>query len=339
MRCSKPTITDLEKKYITDAISKNDIGIGEYLEKFENAWANKNLMKYGVACNSGTNAIFLALKALGIGKGDKVLVPEMTMIATAWAVTYCGADPIFVDCRDDLNIDPDKIELDGIKAIVVVPIYGRKIDDRVYQLAKEKNIPVIEDMAEAHGIPPKGIISCFSFYGNKIVATGEGGMCLTNDKELADEMRSLANMYFDKDRTLIHPKVGYNFRMTNIHAAIGLAQVERFDEIFKKRKQIETWYNQHLTDLVKMPERDTVWMYDINCGDKQAEVKRYLQSFQIESRYFFKPMSMQPMYNRSYNHLNAYKWSKQGLYLPTYFDMKEEDVKEVANIVNIVMKK
>lgn len=336
MRCSKPTITDLEKKYVNDAVSKNDIGIGEYLEKFENAWANKNLRKYGVACNSGTNAIFLALKALGIKEGDEVIVPEFTMVATAWAVTYTGANPIFVDCKDDLNIDYDKIKpSDKAKAIIATPIYGRKIDSRVYELG----IPVIEDMAEAHGIPPRGIISCYSFYGNKIVATGEGGMCLTDRQDLADEMRSLANMYFDKNRTLLHPKVGYNFRMTNIHAAIGLAQVERFDEIFKKRKQIEEWYDKYLIPEVLMPKRDTVWMYDINCGDKQAEVKRYLDSFGIESRYFFKPMSMQPMYDRSYKHLNAYRWSKQGLYLPTYFDMTEKDVEYVSGIVNAVMRK
>lgn len=328
MNCSKPSITELEKSYVNDALEKGDIGVGEYIGKFEKAWADYNGMDYGVSCNSGTNAIYLALKALGIGEGDEVIVPEYTMVATAWAVTYTGATPVFVDCDDDLLM---KNVFNSIthktKAIILVPIYGRK----TYYLQKWKEwIPIIEDMAEAHGIKPQGDIACYSFYGNKILTTGEGGMCLTNNKEWAEEMRKYANMYFDKERKMLHPKVGHNFRMTNLQAAVGIAQVERIDEILTKRKQIEKWYDEHVPESLKMPPRNVLWMYDIQT-DHQEELKAYLQEKGIETRYGFKPMSMQPMYLGEYENLNAYHWSKRILYLPTWTDMTQDEVKTVCN--------
>lgn len=335
IKCSYPSITDLEKKYVNDALEKGDIGVGEYIEKFENAWAKWNKMKYGVACNSGTNAIYLALKALGIGEGDEVIVPEYTMVATAWAVTYTGAKPVFVDCDEFLNMDAGKIQekiTEKTKAIIPVPIYGRVVNNAVYYYAQKHGLYVVEDMAEAHGIHPRGDIACYSFYGNKILTTGEGGMCITNNKELADEMRLYANMYFDKERKMLHPKVGHNFRMTNLQAAIGLAQVERIDEILAKRKQVEQWYDKYLPETLKMPPRNVVWMYDIQT-DHQEELKQKLADNEVESRYGFKPMSRQPMYLEDYEHLNAHKWSKRILYLPTYTDMTELEVKEICNLL------
>lgn len=324
MIISKPSITGLERHYLTDAINKSDIGAGEYVGKFERAWVRRNNRDFGVSCNNGTNAIYLALKALGVGVGDEVIVPEYTMIATAWAVSYTGAKPVFADCDDDLivrkwNITPKT------KAVITVPIYGR------YAPIPEE-IPVVEDMAEAHGIPPQGDISCYSFYGNKILATGEGGMCLTNDEKLANEMRKLANMYFDERRTMIHPKIGHNFRMTNLQASIGLAQVERVDEILIKRARIQDWYNENLPECVKMPHRRVLWMYDIQT-DKQEELKAYLEENGVPSRYGFKCMSQQPMYLGEHKHLNAYKWSKRILYLPTYTDMMEDEVKTICQKV------
>jgi len=330
---SKPSITDREKEYVYDALTKSDIGVGHFINQFEEEWAEYNFMKHGVACNSGTNAIYLALKALGIGPGDEVIVPEYTMIATAWAVTYTGATPVFVDCGDDLLMDITKIRTtEKTKAIISVPIYGRSL------VIPEFGVPVIEDMAEAHGVTPTGDIACYSFYGNKILTTGEGGMCLTNNKEWADEMRLYANMYFDKDRTMIHPKVGHNFRLTNIQAAIGVAQVERIDEILSKRKQIEKWYDENLPTSLKMPPRDVLWMYDIQT-DHQEELKAYLSKNGIETRYGFKPMSMQPMYLGEYENLNAYKWSKRILYLPTWTDMSLEDVKKICQTIQSFEKK
>lgn len=335
MIMSKPSITDLEKHFVERAMENADIGVGPFIGQFEELWASKNGMTFGVSCNSGTNAIYLALKALGIGPGDEVIVPEYTMIATAWAVSYTGASPIFVDCGDDLLMDYDKFVMrlsDKTKAVITVPIYGRAVDERIYDSCTD-DIPVIEDMAEGHGIVPLGDIACYSFYGNKILTTGEGGMCITNNKEWADEMRSLSNMYMDEKRTYLHPKQGHNFRMTNLQAAVGLAQVMRMDEILEKRAKIQDWYDQNLPEHVKMPRRDVLWFYDIQT-DHQEELKAYLEENGIPSRYGFKPMSMQPQYEIAYEHLNAYKWSKRILYLPVWTDMSLEDVKNVCKMVS-----
>ena len=296
------------------------------VNKFEKAWAKHNSYDYGICCNSGTNSLFLALKSCGIGKGDEVIVPEFTMIATAWAVSYTGATPIFVDCKDDLNIDLDKIKITKkTKAIIPVHIYGRQCNmPEIVERFKHK-LYIIEDMAEAHGIMPQGDIACYSFYDNKIIHTEEGGMCLTNDRLVADEIKLLANMYFDEERTLIHPKMGYNFRMTSMQAEKGLKQVKNFKKIIKDRRQIEKWWDKYLPEEIKMPKRDTVWMYDIDCGDCQEDIKEAVKM----TRYFFKPMSMQPMYNRKYKKLNAYKWSKRGLYLPLK-DLTEKEVIKIS---------
>lgn len=332
IRISQPWVTHLERAYVAEALVEKEIGVGQFIPKFERAWADVNRMTYGVSCNSGTNALFLALKALGIGTGDKVIVPQFTMTATAWAVSYTGATPIFVDCNDNLTIDHEKlkdIDLENVKAIMPVLIYGREVDQEVYDFAKKNKLYVVEDMAEAHGILPKGDIACYSFYGNKILTTGEGGMCLTNKKEWADEMRLFANMYFDKDRSMIHPKMGYNFRMTNLQAAFGLAQVERIREILRRRKEICDFYTLYLPEKYIMPPRKVGWVYDIRVED-QEETKKTLTYHGIESRYFFKPMSAQPMYLGEYEHLNAYKWSNQGLYLPLYPEMTEYMVREIV---------
>jgi perosamine synthetase len=318
MILSRPSITELEKSLVQKAMEKGDVGVGENISLFEELWAQYNGRKYGVSCNSGTNALFLALKALGVGNGHTVAVPEFTMIATAWAVSYTGATPVFVDCDDNLSmLEPPKTDF-----TLPVSLYGRP--------CRKGDV---EDLAEGHGIKPQAAISCYSFYGNKILSTGEGGMCLTDDESLAKEMRQYANMYFDTNRTLIHPKMGYNFRMTNLQASIGVAQVLRAKEILKKRKQIELWYDEFIPEVLKMPKREVLWMYDIDCGDHQQKMKDFLLTFGIESRYFFKPMSMQPMYKGEYKHLNAYKWSKRGLYLPTYTDMNQEEVRDICKVL------
>jgi perosamine synthetase len=341
MIMSKPSITDLEKHFVERAMENDDIGVGPFIGQFEHLWAQKNGMKYGVSCNSGTNAIYLALKALGIGPGDEVIVPEYTMIATAWAVSYTGATPVFVDCGDDLNIQPHLIRekvTERTKAIILVPIYGREIPQSVYTGARFDQLFVIEDMAEAHGIQPIGDIACYSFYGNKILTTGEGGMCITDNKEWADEMRSLSNMYMDEKRTYLHPKQGHNFRMTNLQAAVGLAQVMRMEEILKNRDLIQDWYDQNLPEHVKMPRREVLWFMDVDLHDRQEEVKQRLELDGIPSRYFFKPMSQQPQYfNESYKETNAYKWSKRGLYLPVWTDMLETDVKQVCTSLKNIL--
>ncbi len=334
IRCSTPSITDVEKAYVSQALECSDVGVGMYIDLFERKWAEYNRKGYGVSCNSGTSALYLALRALGVGEGDEVIIPEFTMACCAFVVSQTGAKPVFVDCKDDLTIDPEIIEdaiTDKTKAIMAVHIYGRKCDMlSINRIAIDNRLYVVEDLAEAHGIIPTGDIACYSFYGNKILTTGEGGMCLTDNKNWADEMRYIANLCIDKERTLIHQDIGHNFRMTNLQAAIGVAQIERIGEILGKRLEIEEWYDKYLPSQFRMPNREVLWMYDINCGDKQEEIKKKLADRGIESRYGFKPMSMQPPYLQAYDSLNAYKWSKKLLYLPTWTDMTEDNVKTIC---------
>lgn len=343
---SKPSITDLEKKYVNEALESTMIsGSGDFVSRFEIMWAYYNSYRHGIACNSGTTAMHLALRALGIGSGDEVLVPEFTMASTAWAASYTGATPVFIDCtRDSLSMDPKKLEsaiTKKTRAIMPVHVYGRRVDPEVYEIARRHKLYIIEDMAEAHGIMPQGDIACYSFQGNKIITTGEGGMCLTDDPVWAEEIRKLSSLYFDADRTMLHAKGGYNYRMTNLQAAIGCAQVERIDELLEKRCQVEAWYGKYLPDEYKMPTRDVVWMYDIKFSDSniynkgQERMKKHLFDNGIDSRYGFKPMSQQPMYKREYyENLKAYEWSKKILYLPTYPDLTEEEIKYICKTIS-----
>lgn len=331
---TKPSITALEKKYVNNALESGFVGSGEYIKKFEQAWAKYNGYSHGIACSSGTAALFLALKALGIGPGDEVIVPDFTMISCAWAVTWTGATPVFVDCRDDLNMDPDKLELAftvRTKALMAVAIYGRPVDQRVFNIAEEKRIPVIEDLAEGHGIKPRGQLVCYSFYGNKIITTGEGGMILANNTHLADEMDKLRNLYFDKDRSMIHEQMGYNYRMSNLQAAFGLAQVQRFNTLITKRKQVMRWYSEFLPRRYAMPKRAVGWVYDVPSVDPVA-LKKHLWDNGVDSRYWFKPMTSQPMY-RQWKHSSPTAHSLKGLYLPLYPDLTKVEVKKICQLL------
>lgn len=331
IRIGKPSVTRLEKKHLKEAIEKGDISQGEYIERFEKTWARMNNREFGVSCNSGTSAIQLALLALGIGKDDEVIVPEFTMAACAFTVSNVGATPVFVDCLDDLTIDPQKLKMTTrTKAIMIVPIYGRPCHEEVYAFARKHNLLIIEDFAEGHGIKPQGDITCYSFQANKIITTGEGGMCITNNGTWANEVRKFSALYFDETRSMLHAKVANNFRMTNLQAAIGLAQCTRFEELKLKRIQIAKWYDAHIPEEYKMPQREVVWVYDIKT-ERQEEVKKELYKQGIETRYGFKPMSMQPMYyTPEHTALNAYHWSQKILYLPTFYDMTLKDVKAIC---------
>lgn len=339
---SKPSLLGNELKYVTDAVSNGWISSqGDYVKRFEESWAKYNGVNYGVACSSGTTALVLALRAIGIKEGDEVIVPNFTMIATAWAVTQAGGTPVFVDCGLDLNINVDKIEEKITKktvAIVPVHIYGRQCNmDKIMEIAYEYGLRVIEDSAEAHGVKPRGDIACFSLFANKIITSGEGGICVTNDKYLAEQMAHLRGMAFNKNHTFLHKKIGYNFRMTNLQAAVALAQVERIDEIIAKRKQIETWYDENLAELQGstfniMPKRNVLWMYDIKVAMRDRDaLQAFLSDRGIETRVYFKAMTVQPMYADFTEAQYCWKVSLEGLYLPTYTDMTESDVIEICS--------
>ena len=328
---SRPSLSGGELDYVTRAVTDGWISSqGSYVREFEDAFAQYNGVAHGVACSSGTAALTLALRALGIGPGDEVVVPEFTMVASAWAVTHSGATPVFVDCGDDLNIDVARIEekiTPRTRALMPVHVYGRRCDmDAVMELAHDYNLRVVEDSAEAHGVRPVGDIACFSLFANKIITAGEGGVCLTDDTHLAEQMAHLRAMAFSKDHNFLHKKVAYNYRMTNLQAGVALAQVERLDEILATRKRIEKRYQQGLEGVdgvTLLPERDVLWMFDLR-AERRDELRAHLADAGIETRLFFKPMSRQPFYlDPVWPSLNAHRLSEDGLYLPTYTDLTE----------------
>ncbi len=336
---AKPCLKGNELGYVTDAVKREWISSqGNYVKKFEEEFAKWNNVSWGVACSSGTAALTLALRALGIGKGDEVIVPEFTMVASAWAVSYIGAVPVFVDCKDDLNINENLIEekiTERTKAIMPVHVYGRRCNmEEIMKIAYEYNLFVVEDSAEAHGVKPVGDIACFSLYANKIISSGEGGICVTNNERLAEQMIHLRGMAFSSEHNFVHKKIAYNFRMTNLQAAIALAQLERVEEFLQKRKQIEFWYDENLRGIKEiqlMPKRNVLWVYDILAEDSLNLIK-WLGQNGIEARQFFKPMSQQPMYyDENWKFLNATEYGYKGIYLPTYFELEEEDIKFIAD--------
>ena len=330
---ARPYVTGSEMEYVADAISSGWLSSqGPLVRRFEEEFASYNGVAHGVACSSGTAALTLALRALGIGPGDEVLVPEFTMIASAWAVTYTGATPVFVDCADDLNIDVSLIEgkiTPRTKAIMPVHVYGRRCDmDEIMRIAYEYNLRVVEDSAEAHGVRPVGDIACFSLFANKIITAGEGGVCITNDDHLAAQMAHLRGMAFSDGHNFIHKKLAYNFRMTNVQAGIALAQLEHIDEILAARERVGAYYDQGLKDIdgiTTMPPRQVVWMYDVRAKNRD-DLMAFLAHERIETRLFFQPMSRQPMYHDpEWPSLNASWFAAEGLYLPTYVGLTEKD--------------
>lgn len=327
---------------------------GPFLEEFERGFSSYIKVKHGVVTSSGTAALHLALATLGIGKGDKVLVPSLTFIAVANAVTYTGAVPIFIDSHPEYwCIDPSKIEkkIDRqTKAIIVVHLYGHPSDmDEIMRIAEDYDINVIEDCAEAHGaeyngrkVGSFGIISCFSFYGNKIITTGEGGMCLTNDEVLVDKMRILRDHGMNSDRKYWHDIIGFNYRMTNLQAALGVAQLKKIELLIHKKRQIATAYRKLLRDLsavTNAPEmpwaKNVYWLYSILVKKVISRARRdkiidYLDRKGIETRPFFYPIHTLPPYKSNLTLPVAEDLSAMGLNLPSGPRLSEFQIEEVV---------
>ena len=261
---ASPDLNGNEFKYLVDAFMSTWISSrGEYINKFESSFSSYSDCKYGIAVSNGTAALHLALVALGIGIGDEVIVPDLTFAATINAVLNANATPVIVDIeRDSWCIDPTEIEraiTPKTKAVIPVHLYGQPCDmHSIMRIAKTHNIRVIEDCAEAHGatfsgrkVGSFGDIGCFSFYGNKIITTGEGGMCTTNTHELDDKMRVLRDHGMSRTKKYWHDMVGFNYRMTNLQAAIGLSQFERIDTMHENRKSYEDSYKKILDKCYK----------------------------------------------------------------------------------------
>ena len=358
-----PLLGEKELEYVTDCIKTNWISSkGKYVEEFENRFAEYCGCKYGITTTSGTTALHLALASLNIKKGDEVIMPASTMIATAFAVIYCGAKPVLVDAEPETwNLDVEKIEgkiTEKTKAIIPVHIYGHPCDmDPIMKLARGYDLYVVEDAAEAHGAEYKGRkaggigdIGCFSFYANKIITTGEGGMIVTNDEEIAERAKSLRNLCFPKEKRIyLHSEVGYNYRMTNIQAAIGLAQFERMDELAEMRRRNARLYNSLLKDIegIRLPvekewAKNVYWMYSIliegEFGMSRDRLMKELEKKRIETRMFFIPMHEQPVFQnmglfKGKSYPIAEDLARTGMYLPSSSGLKEEEIRYICDAV------
>lgn len=348
-----PMLIGNERSYVMDCIESMWVSsAGMYVERFESKFADFCRVNHAISCVNGTAALHLALLALGVGPGDEVIVPSLTFIATANAVTYCGARPIFVDSElETWNIDPALITTNitpRTKGIIIVHLYGHPTDmDPIVSIARRHGLFIIEDAAEAHGAEYKGQrvgsmsdIATFSFFGNKILTTGEGGMVVTNDDVFARKVRQLGAHGMDPSRRYWFPIVGYNYRMTNVSAAVGLAQLEKVDWHLKRRLEVASWYRDQLQNLreifwqvEKEWARSVWWMFSIVLNDdvsiRRDELMKLLYSYGIETRPIFYPMHVLPPYCDSsrYNRFPvADRIAKQGLSLPTYAGLTQEEV-------------
>ncbi len=343
-----PNLNGNEFKYLTDAFMSTWISSsGEYINRFESDFATYSDCKYGIAVSNGTVALHLALITLCIGENDEVIIPDLTFAATINTVLHANATPVIVDIEEDSwCIDPKEIEkaiTSNTKAIIPVHIYGQACDmDAIMKIAKKYNLKVIEDCAEAHGatfdgqkVGSMGDIGCFSFFGNKVITTGEGGMCTTNDKTLDEKMRVLRDHGMSKTKRYWHDVVGYNYRLTNLQAAIGLAQLERIEDIHQNRRKYENSYkdmldNKKFTFQKDIPNRRRItWLVSILVNDN-LDKDKYLQILKehgIDARPFFYPLSDMDIYKsycQNYTPI-THQLSKNGFNLPTYESLKSID--------------
>jgi perosamine synthetase len=354
---AEPTLGEKELEYVIDCIKSNWISSrGKYVRRFEEDLAKYCGRSEGTATSSGTAALHLALESLGIGKGDEVIVPTLTFIATANAVSYTGAKPVFVDSHPDYwCMDPSKIDeklTANTKAIVPVHLYGHPCDMKpILDLAEDRSLLVVEDAAESHGSEYNGKktgifgdVSCFSFYGNKTITTGEGGMCLTDDGSLAQTMRKLRDHGMDPNRRYWHDVIGFNYRMTNLQAAVGVAQVENLDVFVNARRRNANLYVSSLKEVesvVLQPEmswaKNSFWNYSIlleqGFGMSRDELAEKLERNQIETRPLFLPIHSLPPYSDGDRFSVADNLSRTGISLPNGPSLREDDIKLICRII------
>jgi len=354
---ASPALVGREREYVLDAVDSTWISSsGKYIELFEAAFAELCDSKHGIACCNGTVAIHLALLGLGIGPGDEVILPSFTYVASANAVRYCGATPVFVDSEEATwNLDPARVA-DAVtprtKAIMAVHLYGHPADmDALQEIADAHGIAIVEDAAEAHGARHKGRVTgslgdvaTFSFYGNKIITTGEGGMVVTDDDDMAALIRQLRGQGQDPQRRYWFPILGFNYRMTNVAAAIGLAQTECFDWHLARRREKAAWYAARLADHPAIrfsPQAEwaesAYWLSSLvltdDAGIERDPLMEALAEQGIETRPFFHPMHVLPIYaeeTAGQAFPVADRLAARGLNLPSSADLTEEDVHRVC---------
>lgn len=363
-----PLLDGNEKKYLCECIDSGWISSeGPFVKRFERDMADYVGRKYGIAVCNGTAALEAAVQALELEKGSEVIIPSFTIISCAQALTKCGLIPVVVDCDiDTWNMSVDEVKrkiTSKTSAIMVVHIYGLPVDmDKVLELARKHNIRVIEDAAEMHGQTYKGRkcgsfgdVSIFSFYPNKHITCGEGGMILTDNEKIADRCRAIRNLFFTTDKRYVHNEIGSNFRMTNMQAAIGCAQLEKIDEHVNRKREIGKYYADSFKNIedINIPVRRTeyadniYWIFGIVLGKRfdfdATEAVRRLKEEGIGARTFFYPIHLQPVYVKDglFNNVscpNAERLSSRGFYIPCGLGITENEMKEVVCKVKKLLK-
>ena len=366
---NEPLLNGNEKKYLCECIDTGWISSeGPFVKEFEQKMSAGVNRRYGIAVSNGTAALEVAIQALGVKGGDEVIMPAFTIISCAMAVTKVGAVPVLVD--SDLqtwNMNTEEIEAKitpRTKAIMIVHLYGLPVEvDRVLALAEKYNLKVIEDAAEMHGQTYNGRpcgsfgdISTFSFYPNKHITTGEGGMVMTDDEELAERCRMIRNLCFRKDVRYVHDEISDNYRFTNLQAAVGLAQLERLDEFVGKKRRMGSYYTEKLCEidglilpLEKTDYADNIyWVYGIvldkNINVDNKVMQKLLAEEGISSRTFFWCMHEQPVYQKqglfaNETYPNAEYLARKGFYIPSGLALTEEQMEQVVKGVKNVMRK
>ena len=349
----QPNLSGNEKKYVLECLDSTWISSrGRFIADFEHGFAAYTGAKYATTVSNGTVALHLALIALGVGPGDEVIVPTLTYIASVNAIVYCGATPVFVDSLPDTwQVDPADIQRkisSKTRAIMAVHLYGHPCDmDAINSVAREHGLFVVEDCAEAFGTLYKGRhvgcfgdISTYSFFGNKTITTGEGGMVVTNDDTLFDRAVHFKGQGLAKHRQYWHDVVGYNYRMTNICAAIGLAQLERADQVIAQKRAIASLYRQNLanTPLTLHDEigdvRHSYWMCSalVAAPEHRDPLRDHLAAAGIETRPLFYPAHTMPMYAQKYQrHPVAETLGWRGLNLPSWPDLGASRIRRITD--------
>jgi perosamine synthetase len=356
---NKPSITGLEIGYVDDAI-RNGWGSKcyDYIYRFEKQFAQYQESKFALATSSCTGAIHLALMALGVKSGDEVIAPDITWIASIEPILYIGAKPVLVDVLPDTwCIDPKKVEeaiTEKSKAILVVHLYGNVVEmDEIMAIAKKHNLPVVEDAAEGLGSEYKGKkagsigdVGLFSFHGTKTISTGEGGILVTNREDIWQRAKILNDHGRDPKtgKTFWMAEYGYKYKMSNLQAAMGCAQIERADELISKKRQIFNWYKEMLSGVPCQlnPElpgtKNSYWLPTV-IMDKSLNFDReaffsFMKKNNIDSRPFFYPISSLPMFEKRQGNAVSYDIYERGVNLPSYHDLKKNDAEYVVNCLN-----
>ena len=358
---SKPFIGPREKELVLDALDSGWVSsIGKYIDEFETNFARYCGTEYALAVNNGTTGLHLALATLGLQAGDEVIIPDLTFVATANAVAYTGATPVLADIDPDtLCIDPASVKSlisERTKAIIPVHLYGHPADmDALTAIGDAHGLDIIEDAAEAHGAEYRGrkvggLGKCgvFSFYGNKVITTGEGGMLTTNDREFYQRAKRLRDHAMSPTRRYFHEERGFNYRITNLQAALGVAQLERIEDFLGRRAEIMNWYRAEIatTDSIRLNRvknwaKSAFWMIclEVDWLDEPRRdlLMQKLKSRGIDTRPYFCTMSSMPMYRQQPLPISARK-AQTGLNLPSYFELTKQEVQRVGSDVNAILK-